>query len=264
MSETIKISDIEIEVNTDAVEPSDYFKILKGKIKNVSEDDLKSQLSVIGEQLIAARNIGQQTFLEKLAFTWETILKEQILLKCGITQYVYKDDIKYFLDNIKPQNSIKIIELERYPRAIPLDVLHRVNDVKSKNIFDEFCVVFTDFTSEKYQSEEDKKVIERNKDPIIFGYFKQKETGLKHDRFYFVADWEDENCDLTFTRMIEKMSAMNMKKPDKVINNDVTYLQEIVNNTLADIKTNYENKYQKTPTVKVEEHKSWFKRVFGK
>ena len=254
----------ELEVNTSAVEPNEYFKILKSKIQNASQEKLKSQLDVIGEQLIYARNIGQQKFLEQLSFTWDTILKEQILLSYGISEYVYKDDIKYFLDNVTPKNSIKIIELERYPRAIPLDVLKEIDEVKNKNIFDHYCVVFTDFTDNTYQSDEDKETISRNKDPIVFGYFKQNETGIKHDRFYYIADWVDEHCDLTFTKMIEKMSELHMATPSKTISTDSSYLQEIVNNTLSEIKIKHNIKNRNQFVSMAEEPKSWFKRIFGK
>ena len=35
------------------------------------------------------------------------------------------------------------------------------------------------------------------KDPVLFGYIKETR------RLYFIADWEDEHCDLTFDEMIE-------------------------------------------------------------
>jgi hypothetical protein len=204
-------------------------------------------LNAIGALIIEAKKIGQRSFLEKLVFTYTTMFKEQNLLANGIDTFCYKDDIKLFLDRITPKNSIKIIELERYPRPIPIDVMKKIQTVQKKELFDDYFVVFTDFTGVKtgtstdYATRAEKQFIQRNKDPIVFGFFQHKETGLKHDRVYYIADWEDDHCDLTFTKMVEKMEPMKMESSVKTISTNQEYLDEIVNNTLQKMKTN--NRY---------------------
>lgn len=49
------------------------------------------------------------------------------------------------------------------------------------------------------------------KDPILFG--KIKET----DKLYFIADWQDEHCDLTFDKLIDFMG--KDKDETKISNN---------------------------------------------
>ncbi len=218
----------EIEINKEAIEPKDYFKILKDNIKKSVKDKLESQLEALGGQLIHARDIGQKNFLERLSFCYEVIVKEQKLLAQGIDRFVYKDDIKSFLDIVTPKNSIKIIELSRYPRAIPIDNLKAVQVAKELEIFDDFCVIFTDLTGQDYQTPEEKKFVAKNRDPIVFGYFKDKSSATQHERFYFVTDWEDEYCDLTFTKMIERMAEKGIKKPEHKIDIDHKYLAELV------------------------------------
>ena len=70
---------------------------------------------------------------------------------------------------------------------------------KTKNIFDEFYVIFTDYTGSEERKVEKER---RDKDPILFGVFKNA-TNVA-DRFYFLGDWVDEYCDLTLDKMIEQ------------------------------------------------------------
>lgn len=219
---------VEININNEAIEPKDYFKILKGNIKKSIKEKLESQLEALGSQIIHAREVGQKNFLERLSFCYEVIIKEQELLAYGIDRFVYKEDIKSFLDVVEPKNSIKIIELSRYPRAIPIDNLKAIQEAKELQIFDDFCVVFTDLTGQDYQTPEEKKFVAKNRDPIVFGYFKDTPSATQHERFYFITDWEDEYCDLTFTKMIERMAEAGIKKPEHTIGVDHKYLAELV------------------------------------
>lgn len=219
---------IEIIVNPEAMEPKDYFKILKGNVKQSVAGDLERQLEALGSQIIHAREIGQKNFLERLSFCYEVITKEQSLLSQGVSSFVYKEDIKSFLDIVEPKNSIKIIELGRYPRAIPIENLKRIQEVKKLEIFDDFCVVFTDLTGQDYQTPAEKKFVAKNRDPIVFGYFKDNPSATQHERFYLITDWEDEYCDLTFTKMIERMAKAGIKNPEHHIGVDHKYLAELV------------------------------------
>lgn len=237
------MNDISLEIDETALEPKDYFKVLKGKLNSQTEKDLTNQLNVLAEHILAAKKINQKKFLEKLSFTYQTILKEQILLAAGFSKFVYKDDIKDFIDKVKPAKSVKIIELERFPRAIPLSVMENIKKVQDLEIFSGFVVVFTDFTDSDHSTKKEREVIQRNRDPIVFGYFKSNpedvsmgtSTGLTHERFYFVDDWEDEFCDLTFAKMVAKMSESGVHM-ERTISTEYAYLNEIVTETLEEMK----------------------------
>ena len=64
----------------------------------------------------------------------------------------------------------------------------------------------------------DVKTEQIRKDPILFGTFEQKINGIYDicDRFYYIGDWEDEYCDLTLTKMVQKMSE---KGKTNIVNN---------------------------------------------
>jgi hypothetical protein len=55
-------------------------------------------------------------------------------------------------------------------------------------------------------SEEKQKM----KDPILFGYIKET------DRLYFIADWEDEYCDLTFDEIVDVIGENKLTKYPKL------------------------------------------------
>jgi hypothetical protein len=222
-------------VNTEAVEPTEYFRVLKSKVDETTAKYLQDQLDVIAAQIVAAKEVGQQSFLNILSFAYQTIIKEQILLANGINKFVDKEDVKTFLDKVQPQNSIKVIDLSRFPRAIPLKVLKDIKHAQDLNIFDEFLVVFTDLQNLIKQDEATKEFINRNRDPVVFGIFKHDKIGIDHDRFYYITDWEDEYCDLTFPRMIQKMQKVGISNPEGTIGTDKKYVQEIVEHTMQEL-----------------------------
>lgn len=231
------MTDIKIaEINEKAIEPNEYFKVLKGGLKKTELTALQKQLDIIAEHIVLARNVGQKNFLKKLSFSYETIIKEQLLFTKGYKEFVFKDDVRQFLDKVTPKNSVKIIELERFPRSIPVANLKKIQEAQDLNIFDDYAVVFTDFTKDKHQTSADKKTIARNRDPIVFGYFEDKKENYYHDRFYFITDWEDEYCDLTFTKMIDKMSKQGIKNPKKEISTDHEYIMELINSFKSEEK----------------------------
>lgn len=188
------------------MEPHEYFKDIKSNLQDAELESFNKQISLLGQQIIGAQKIGQKSLLDRLAFTYKVIQKEQQLYAHGITKYLLKDDILKFLGLVVPKNSIKIIELDRFPRPIPLDVLNKIEEAKKLEIFDDFLVIFSDFTEQNYETPEERALVARNRDPVVFGWFKNDQTNLKHDRVYFIADWIDDYCDLNFTALIQKMS----------------------------------------------------------
>ena len=226
---------LSLEVNPDAIEPKDYFKILKGKTCEIELGGIEKALETIARHILTAKQIGQETFIRKLAFSGNVLLKEQILYQEGFKKFVLLDDIKHYIDNVKPANSVKIIELERYPRAIPLICMETVAKTQKKNLFDKYCVVFTDLSNAEWKTPKEKAVVTRNRDPIIFGFYLDEETGHKHDRFYYVTDWEDKMCHLTFDKMVNAMKIDHkIKNPVKEISTGEDYIQTLFDETLKE------------------------------
>lgn len=178
------------------ITPSQYFDYLKSAKQNITNEQLKESYSVflkLGEKYA---KIGQKESLKKLCFLANTLIKEEKLIEIGVTTYIYKDTIEEYIENVASK-AVKIVELSRYMREIPDELVDIIE--KTRDIFDEFYVVFTDYTGKEERRVEKER---RDKDPILFGCFKNNRN--VGDRFYFLGDWVDEYCDLTLDKMIDE------------------------------------------------------------
>ena len=191
------------------LDPQDYFNLIKSKKQETSDKFLTDFQKIVETEMSKAMATKQEFLIRRLAYAYSVISKERELLDLGINVYVMKDDIEEFIKNVSDK-VVKVIELEKYPRSIPDEVVEKIQLLREKDIFDRFYVVFTDYTGEV---EKQVEVEKRRKDPIIFGAFEQKLEGVWDilDRFYYIADWEDEYCDLTLAKMVD---AMSKKKKD--------------------------------------------------
>lgn len=177
------------------ISPSQYFDYLKGSKNNITTQSLKDSYQVFMKLAEKYKRLGQVKSLEKLCFLAHTLIKEEKLIEMGITTYVYKDTIEDYIEHVADK-TVKIVELSRYMREVPDELVSTVE--KTKELFDEFYVIFTDYTGKEERKIEKER---RDKDPILFGVFKNR-TNVA-DRFYFIGDWVDEYCDLTLDKMIE-------------------------------------------------------------
>lgn len=184
--------------------PQQYFEIMKNKRNTISSKDLEKIYENCLELANKYRITGQIRGLRKILFCMESIEKEQKLVEMGITTFIYRDDIDFYIDSVarnrnQDNRPIKIIELERYEREIPDEIVDVID--KTKELFDQMYVVYTDYTGKEERKIEAEK---KQKDPILFGTFQNREKKVCVDRFYYLGDWVDEYCDLTLDKMINE------------------------------------------------------------
>lgn len=201
MANSVQISDN----NLGEMSPSKYFEILKDRKKTITDKELIQFYDNAISLLNKYQTTGQIEGMKKLIFLIETVAKEREIVKLGINTFVYFEDIENYIDNIA-KNVVKIIELERYERDIPDEVVEVIS--QTKQFFNKFYVVFTDYTGKVERQVEKQR---REKDPILFGTFQDEDSKALLERFYFIADWEDEYCDLTLGRMVEEVKVATSK-----------------------------------------------------
>ena len=182
--------------NLQEITPSQYFDYLKNAKNVITTDALKKSFSAFLQLGEKYNKLGQVESLKKLCFLADVLKKEEKLIELGINTYVYKDVIEDYIENVADK-TVKIVELSRYMREIPDEFVETIE--KSRELFDELYVVFTDYTGKEERKVEKER---RDKDPILFGVFKNGSN--ISDRFYFLGDWIDEYCDLTLDKMIEE------------------------------------------------------------
>lgn len=190
--------------NVNETTPTEYFNYLKSKINETSDRELidfyEGCLALVEKYKVT----GQKKVIRKLKFLTDCVTKEKMIVNIGINKFVYREDIEEYIDNIA-NDTVKIIELENYPREIPDNIVDII--AETKDIFDQLYVVFTDYTGEVERQIEKER---RDKDPMLFGTFQKRiniednrEEFLINDRFYYLGDWVDEYCDLTLDKFLK-------------------------------------------------------------
>ena len=187
------------QFNLGKITPAQYFDVLKDKKRIINHDELQKAYDACLSLAQKYKITGQTRGLVRLGFHTFCISKEFKLLEAGINTFVYREDIETYIDDIA-DDAIKIIELENYEREIPDEVVEVL--AKVKGLFDKFYVVYTDYTKK-----ETKRVAaeRREKDPILFGTFQDDTNKFILDRFYYIADWVDEYCDLTLDKLVDTL-----------------------------------------------------------
>lgn len=198
----------------------EYFNYLKKNLQTTTDQELIDFYNGCLNQVDKYKITGQKRVIEKLRFLVDCVSKERKIVKLGINSFVYRDVIEDYIDNVA-KNTVKIIELENYPRDIPDNIVDII--AKTKDIFDKMYVVFTDYTGtvEKQVTKE-----RRDKDPILFGTFQmvrgegRNSGNILNDKFYFLGDWEDEYCDLTMDKFLKEVGKEKLQKVGTPINDE--------------------------------------------
>ena len=239
------------------VSVEDYFEQLKSRKQTITDEKLLDVYKNAEGLLKKALITNQKKAAQKLMFHLETITKERELVKRGIDTFIYRDDIEEYIDSVENE-VIKIIELERYEREIPDEIVEII--ASTKDLFDQMYVVFTDYTGKaEKKAIRERKIEEKKKDPILFGTFQDaKESKVLVDRFYFLGDWEDEYCDLTLDKMVSHMKmskgkniSHNISTPDS-LNELRMEVETLLDNNDGTFRRNDQN---------VNKKKSFFRKI---
>lgn len=190
-------------IKSSELNAKEFFDIIKERKNSVDHEKLKQYYENCLSLIKKFEITGQKESLEKLKFHITCMEKEMKLLDLGINTYINFSDIKKFLEKTKDKD-VLFVEMSDFPREIPDEVIPYIE--KTKNIFNKFYILFTDYTDET--REEITKKIKKEKDPILFGAFVNNgKEFTKLERFYYLADWVDEYCDLT----LEKIMSLGVK-----------------------------------------------------
>lgn len=187
--------------------PKEYFNQLKQSVKTIDDKLIKNSYLTISKLADKYLKTGQEKSLGKLYFLTKVLDKEKELVKLGVSKYVYRSDVENYIDNVS-SDVVKIIDLKNYIREIP-DELVEVID-KTKKLFNKFYIIYTDYTGKDERKVEAER---REKDPILFGVFTHNR--FVSDRFYYLGDWVDEYCDLTFDKFINEYTSKIGQSPVK-------------------------------------------------
>lgn len=184
--------------------PMVIFKIMKKKLNIFEISRLNKRLEQISEVL---ENIpkGQIAMTEKFEKKAMMVMREAEMASCGFNKFISESILDNFID-VSHNRKVKLTKLKNYARFIPKNVLKKLKKAEDKKLFDGYLVAHTDPNNESIEkTEEDKK------DPILFGVIEES------SKYYFLADWEDELCDLTLDKIVDKLG---LDKDDYTMDED--------------------------------------------
>ena len=226
------------EIQSAVILANEYFKGVKTKQQKITDKKILDELNYLPSQIEELNLLGQTSLANKLKKDIVKLTKERILLANGFDTYIYRKDVTKYIELVKDKK-VYICELEKFPRLIPEEAKQKLLKAKSLNIFNDFWVVYVDYTndSDSILTEKEKKERKKNRDPIIFGTFENPEKE-PINKMYFICDWVDEYCDLTLDQMVKKLVENDSNYKPQVIIKDINkYIDKVLT---EDKKTNKE------------------------
>lgn len=186
----------EIKKEKEGLNPELYFRFIKSKFTQLELSNLERNLAEVEAAFNKAADNGQNVLAEKILNKVSIATKESLAHAKGC---------KYFIDGeVLRRNKSKIrgghisnTAYDKFTRVIPDEVVEAKK--KFGDIFDSFEIYH--YWNNDAEGKKDMDPSERAamRDPVLFGKIDNS------DRYYFIADWVDEYCDLTFSEMIEHL-----------------------------------------------------------
>ena len=172
--------------------PTEFFDEVKD---NVSEfPKLEEHIDYINEKMAILQKSGQIDMMLKFKERLQLIESEIKVRDGGFKHFVTEDNIVKFV--LKSVRGLKLDYILKFDRIIPEDVVATKDKAEELLIFDNYVVLHYDPASAELLKKE-VQATEEKKDPILFGLIKGS------NKLYFIDDWIDEFCDLTFDKLIE-------------------------------------------------------------
>lgn len=172
----------------------DEIKVLVGQEKKLIER-VEAYVTLIKR----AQALGQTAQEEELVSKLVVHVYELIASVSGYSKYLDSTDLVRLQGACEKQLDIDYIK--NFVRVIPEDVATKKLKADAIEVFDNYVVLYYDPEGKSFaKTEEEKKKEEAAKrDPVLFGVISGS------DKLYYIADWIDELCDLTWDEVVEKL-----------------------------------------------------------
>lgn len=164
-----------------------------------------------------ATKAGQTALVDKLKLRLESAKSEIQLVVMGLNKFLTEEQIVDFYNQTKKDKNLKLSWIKHFVKPIPSIALEAKTKLDEQFVFDNYVILHYDPNNDATDLTKEEKVerIKREKDPILFGVIKDSR------RLYYIADWQDEYCNLTLDIVIETLQ----EKVGEINNESVkTYL----------------------------------------
>lgn len=170
-----------------------FFKSVKNGVEELEmvEHRLRGYTAAIEQ----AKANGQTALAEQLQAGVEGIRAETQLVALKTRKYLEEAQLVAFVK--KAKKGLRLDWVANFTRVIPEHVVAAKRAADDRNIFDNYVVLH--FDPKKKAWAETAADLEKRKDPVLFGVIRGRR------RLYFVGDWVDEFCDLTFDQIADAL-----------------------------------------------------------
>ena len=169
----------------------EFFSSIKGTLGELELVDRRARGY---ERAISdARKNGQVALAEQLEQALDACRAETQLLAIGQRQYLDEEELARFVR--ESPKGLRLDWVANFTRVIPPDVAERKQKCDERHIFDNWAVLHYDPQGKSWA--ETAAEVEARKDPVLFGLVEGRR------RLYYIGDWVDEICDLTFDQIAD-------------------------------------------------------------
>lgn len=175
------------------ISPQLYFRYAKSKFKKMESNLLDKEIKLLEKGFDAFMANNQKAAAEKILKEYVMRFRESMIKAKGVSHYIEKSVLNKHKNNIRGGH-ISDTDWEYFTRVIPKRVIERKKEFDG--LFDSFVIYHYYNPDQKDVKKMDETEKSKMKDPVLFGRINET------DRLYFIADWDDEFCDLTFEEMI--------------------------------------------------------------
>lgn len=169
----------------------DQVKIISGQEREFKERT-EAYMSLIQKSL----TLHQEAQVEELISKLTIHIYESVLAASGFNHYIELKDLVEL--QLKCEKELDLDYIKNFVRIIPDEVVEKKVIADNLQIFDNYVVLYYDPDGKAFKLTEQEERRAR-KDPILFGVINSS------PKLYYVADWVDEYCDLTWDQVVEKL-----------------------------------------------------------
>lgn len=198
------------------IHPELYFKYIKRKFSVLENMKMNARLKRLEKAFYKAVENGQDSLGDKLMKEITREMRETSIYAKGFKYFIERDDLHKYKNKIRGGH-ISDTKYSEFTRVIPKDVLEKKK--KSDGLFDGYVIYhYWNAKAEQVREGKQKMTAEEKakmRDPVLFGVIKET------NRLYFIAEWIDDFCDLSFEEMIDvigKDDKDHMISRDPVLN----------------------------------------------
>ncbi len=155
----------------------------------------------INASLRIAEQNGQTALVEKIKHIKLIHSLESQLIALGFIKVITEEQLVKFAYDC--EHGLRLDWIKNFTRNIPADVIEKKNRADRLKLFENYVILHYD--PENKSNQLTREEIEKKKDPILFGVFKDSR------KLYYIGDWVDEYCNLTFDDLVAKIGEENLK-----------------------------------------------------